>query len=110
MPVHPIEFRYYYPSMRDIFTEESKLQKWLDVEAALAWAQAQLKIVPRDAAEEIQRKAHVGIVRPERVVEIERQIQHDVMAMVQALSEMCEGDAGRFIHLGATSYDIVDTA
>ncbi len=110
MPVHPIEFRYFYPEMRSVFTEEAKLQKWLDVEAALAWAHAQLGSVPREAAAEIERKAKVGVVRLERVKEIEREIHHDVMAVVRALTEVCDGDAGNYVHLGATSYDIVDTA
>ena len=110
MPVHPIEFRYFYPEMKEVFTEESKLQKWLDVEASLAWAHAQLGSIPPEAAEEIARKAKVGIVKLERVKEIERETHHDIMAMVRALTEVCEGDAGNYIHLGATSYDIVDTA
>ncbi|MFQ6053581.1 MAG: adenylosuccinate lyase [Candidatus Bathyarchaeia archaeon] len=110
MAVHPIEFRYFYPEMRGLFTEEAKLQRWLDVEAALAWAHAQLGSIPREAAEEIERRANVGAVRLERVKEIERETRHDVMAMVRALAEACDGDAGRYVHLGATSYDIVDTA
>ena len=110
MPVHPIEFRYFYPDMKGIFMEEAKLQKWLDVEAALARAHAQLGTIPKEAAEEIERKAKVGIVRLERVKEIDREIHHDIMAMVRALTEVCEGDAGNYIHLGATSYDIVDSS
>jgi len=110
MPVHPIEFRYFYPEMKGVFTEESKLQKLLDVEAALAGAHGELDSIPREAAEEIGRKAKVGIVELERVKEIDREIHHDTMAMVRALTEVCEGDAGNYIHLGATSYDIVDTA
>jgi len=110
MPVHPIEFRYYHPEMRSLFTEEARLQRWLDVEAALAWAHAEVGDIPREAAEEIARKAKVGIVTLERVKEIEKETRHDVMAMVKALSEVCEGEAGKFVHLGATSYDIVDTA
>ena len=110
MPVHPIEFRYFYPEMKGVFTEEAKLQKLLDVEAALAGAHGELGSIPREAAEEIGRKAEVGIVELERVKEIDREIHHDTMAMVRALTEVCEGDAGNYIHLGATSYDIVDTA
>lgn len=110
MPVHPIEFRYFYPEMKGVFTEEAKLQKWLDVEAALAWAHAQLGTIPVEAAEEIERKARVGVVRLERVKEIDREIHHDLMAMVRALTEVCNGDAGNYIHLGATSYDTEDTA
>lgn len=110
MPVHPIEFRYYYPEMRQIFTEEAKLQKWLDVEAALAWAHAQLGTIPLEAAEEIERKAKVELVKLERVKEIEAEIHHDLLAMVYAFEEVCDGDAGKYIHLGATSYDTEDTA
>lgn len=109
MPVHPIEFRYFYPKMKQVFTEEAKLQKWLDVEAALAQTHAQLGSFPLEAAEEIERKAKVGIVKLERVKEIERETRHDIMAMVRALAEVCDGDAGNYIHIGATSYDIVDT-
>lgn len=110
MPVHPIEYRYFYPEMKNVFTEEAQLQKKLDVEAALAWAHAQLGSIPEEASEEIERKAEVGVVKLERVKEIEREIHHDTMAMVKALTEVCEGDAGKYVHLGATSYDIVDTA
>ncbi len=110
MPVHPIEFRYFYPEMRQIFTEEAKLQKWLDVEAALAWAHAKLGTIPLEAAEEIERKAKVELVKLERVKEIEDEIHHDLLAMVYAFEEVCEGYAGKYIHLGATSYDTEDTA
>ena len=110
MPVHPIEYRYFYPEMKNVFKEEAQLQKKLDVEAALAWAHAQLGSIPEEASEEIERKAKVGVVKLERVKEIEREIHHDTMAMVKALTEVCEGDAGKYVHLGATSYDIVDTA
>ncbi len=110
MPVHPIEFRYSYPEMYAIFTEEAKLQKWLDVEVALAWAHAKLGTIPEEAAEEIAKKGKVGIVKLDRVKEIDREIHHDLMAMVRAFTEVCDGDAGKFIHLGATSYDTEDTA
>jgi adenylosuccinate lyase len=110
MPVHPIEFRYSYPEMYGVFTEEAKLQKWLDVEVALAWAHAQLGTIPEEAAEEIAVKGKVGIVKLDRVKEIDREIHHDLMAMVRAFTEVCEGDAGKYIHLGATSYDTEDTA
>ena len=110
MPVHPIEFRYRYPEMYAVFTEEAKLQSWLDVEAALAWAHAELGTIPKAAAKEIERKAKVGTVKVERVKEIEEKTRHDLLAMVYALQEVCEGDAGGYIHLGATSYDTEDTA
>jgi len=110
LPVHPIEFRYRYPEMYAVFTEEAKLQSWLDVEVALAWAHAELGTIPKAAAKEIERKARVGVVKVERVKEIEEKTRHDLLAMVYALQEVCEGDAGGYIHLGATSYDTEDTA
>ena len=107
---HPIEYRYYTPEMKSIFTEEAKLQRWLTVEAALARAHARLGNIPWEAAEEISRKASTEYVKLERVKEIEKVTRHDVMAMVEARSEVCEGEAGKYVHLGATSYDVVDTA
>ncbi len=110
MPVHPIEFRYRYPEMYAVFTEEAKLQSWLDVEVALTWAHAELGTIPKRCAIEIESKAKVGIVKVERCKEIEEKTKHDLLAMVYALQEVCEGDAGGYIHLGATSYDTEDTA
>ncbi|MBN1682301.1 adenylosuccinate lyase [Candidatus Bathyarchaeota archaeon] len=111
MPVHPIEFRYSYPEMYSIFTEESKLQSWLDVEVALAWAHSEVGSFSREIAEEIEKKANIRLVKVERVKEIEEKLtKHDLLAMVYALQEVCEKEAGGYIHLGATSYDIEDTA
>lgn len=110
MPVHPIEFRYRYPEMYAVFTEEAKLQSWLDVEAALAWVHAELGTIPKHCAAEIAKKAKISNVKVERVKEIEEKTKHDLLAMVYALQEVCEKEAGGYIHLGATSYDIEDTA
>ncbi|HIJ97746.1 TPA: adenylosuccinate lyase [archaeon] len=110
MAVHPIEYRYNTKEMLAIFQEENILQKRLDVEAALARAEAAAKLIPKNAAEEITKKADVKIVKLERVKEIEAQIDHDLMAIVKALTEKCSPEAGKFVHFGATSYDIVDTA
>jgi len=109
MAVCVIDTRYAGP-MNAIFDEENKLAKWLEVEAALAWAHAQLGNIPKSAASEIQRNANTSAVKLSRVKEIEAEIDHDLMAMVKALAEKCSGDAGGFVHLGATSYDIEDTA
>ncbi len=104
-----MEKRYGRQEIRQIFDEEYKLQMMLDVESALARAQAKLEDIPQEAAEEITQKANITFVKPSRVKEIEREINHDVMAVVKALTEQCE-DAGKYIHLGATSNDITDTA
>ncbi len=110
MVIHPIEYRYFTEEMRAIFEEENILQKRLQVEAALANALAELKIIPKKAAEEISKKADIEIVKLGRVKEIEAQIDHDLMAIVKALSEKCSPETAKYVHYGATSYDIVDTA
>lgn len=110
MPILPIDTgRYGTPEMRRIFEEENRIQKMLDVEAALAWAHAEVGNIPREDAERIAAAASLERVKLERVKEIEREIKHDVMALVRALAE-ASGPSGAYVHLGATSYDIVDTA
>lgn len=107
--IHPIETRY-RTEIADLFTEEKKLENWLKVEAILAEVHAELGTIPKNAAKEIQKKANLDYVKLERVKEIDNEIHHDLMAMVKGLAEQCEDGAGKYIHLGATSYDIEDTA
>jgi len=104
----PLDFRYGREEIKKIFSEESRLSYWLKVEGELAKAHAAIGDIPREAGEEIASKANLSHVKLERVKEIEKEIHHDVMAMVKALAEKCE--YGKYVHLGATSYDIVDTA
>ncbi|BDZ70265.1 adenylosuccinate lyase [Methanobacterium petrolearium] len=110
MAIHPIEFRYGTPEMKRIWESEHKLQKMLEVEAALAEAEAQLKLIPEEAAIEISKKANIQYVTKERVDEIERETNHDIASMVKALAEVCDGDAGEYVHFGATSNDIIDSS
>ncbi|AFK22367.1 adenylosuccinate lyase [Pyrococcus sp. ST04] len=109
MAVHPIDYRYGSEEMRRIWDEENKLQKLLDVEAALARAHAKLGNIPEESAKVISERANTKWVKLERVKEIEAEIHHDIMAVVKALSEVC-GEHGKYVHLGATSNDIIDTA
>ncbi len=109
-PVCALDFRYGTPQIKATFSEAGKLERLLEVEAALARAHARAGNIPQDAADEITKKATLEHVHPERVKQIEAEIKHDLMAVVQALTEQCEKGAGRFVHLGATSYDIIDTA
>lgn len=81
----------------------------LDVEAALAWAHAEVGDIPRKDAEKIEMMASLKHVKLVRIKEIEREIRHDVASLVRACAEAC-GSSGGYVHLGATSYDIVDTA
>ena len=110
MAIHPIEFRYGTPEMKNIWESENKLQKKLDVESALAQAEAELGILPKDIADEISSKANTKYVTLERVNEIEAQTRHDIAALTKGLAEQCEGDAGEYVHFGATSNDIVDSS
>jgi len=109
-PVCPLDFRYGRKEIKDVFGETSKLQYLLDVEAALARAHAVVGNISKKAADEISKKACVKYVTAKRVNEIEKETRHDIMAVTKALSEVCSGNAGKYVHLGATSYDIVDTA
>ena len=110
MAIHPIEYRYGTEEMRNIWETDNKLQKMLDVEAALSEAEAQLDIIPKDAAAEIKSKASIKFVTSKRVSEIEAETNHDIASIVKALAEVCENDAGEYVHFGATSNDIIDTS
>ncbi len=105
----PLEFRYGRDSVRALFSRGARLERALRVEAALAAAEADLGLVPKDAADAIDRVAHVASVSVDRVDELERSLRHDVMAISRALAEAA-GPAGRWVHFGATSADITDTA
>ena len=110
MPITPIDTgRYGTPEMLKIFEEENRVQKLLEVEAALALAHAEVGDIPRKDAEKIASMATTKHVKVERVKAIEKEIKHDIASLVRALSEVC-GSSGAYVHLGATSYDIVDTA
>lgn len=109
MTVHPIEGRYGSREMRPIFELEARFQRMFDVEAALAKALAKAGIVPKVDADVIARKASIKNVKVDRILELEREVQHETMALVLALAEACE-KSGRYVHFGATSNDILDTA
>jgi len=107
MAIHPIEYRYGTPEMRAVWTEENRFACIVRAETALARAGADFGLVPAVAADIIEKNA--GNARLSRAKEIEAEINHDMMAMVKAIAEVC-GEAGGWIHYGATSNDILDTA
>lgn len=96
--------------MRNLFDDAAQLQRMVDVEAALARAQASIGIIPQSAADEITAKArfenfdHVELARQTSLAAA------PVMGLVAQLSKICGDDAGRYVHWGATTQDIVDTA
>jgi adenylosuccinate lyase len=98
--------RYTLPEMGNLWTEAYKLKTWLQVEIAVCEAQAELGYIPSEAVEEIKAKANFD---PKRVLEIEAEVRHDVIAFLTNVNEYV-GDAGRYIHLGLTSSDVLDTA
>ena len=108
--VCPLDYRYGREDMKAVFSEESRIQNQMYVEAALARAHASLGTISEEDAKEITRVASLDVVSVDRIKEIEKDTRHDLMAMVKAMTEKCNGDAGKYVHLGATSNDIVDTA
>lgn len=98
--------RYTLPEMGNLWTDEYKLRTWLQVEIAVCEAQAELGYIPAEAVEEIKSKANFDI---KRVLEIEAEVRHDMIAFLTNVNEYV-GDAGRYIHLGLTSSDVLDTA
>ena len=98
--------RYTLPEMGALWSEQSKFQKWLDVEIAVCEVHAEMGTIPRDALEQIKARARFSV---ERINEIEKTTDHDVIAFTTNLAENI-GQASRFVHYGLTSSDVVDTA
>ncbi len=107
MAVHPIEYRYGTAEMRAVWSEENRFSCVVAAEVALAQAESDYGMIPPDAAAAI--REHAPSASLARAKEIEEEISHDMMAIVRAISEV-SGDAGRWVHYGATSNDILDTA
>lgn len=97
-------------AMKQIFSHEALMQRWLDVEAALARAEASLGIIPDEAAKEISRKAKLEFLDMQKLEEIQQQVWLPTVAFIRTFQSVCEGDAGQYIHWGATSQDLTDTA
>jgi adenylosuccinate lyase len=98
--------RYTRPDMARLWSDEQRLATWLEVECLASEAMAAQGQIPAEAARTLRARARVD---PTRVREIEAEVRHDVIAFVSAVSETV-GDAGRYLHLGLTSSDVVDTA
>ena len=98
--------RYTRPQMAAIWTEQNKLKKWLDIEIAICEAYARLGMIPEADLKVIQEKAAFDVAR---VQQIELETKHDIVAFVTCVSEYV-GPASRWIHMGVTSSDILDTS
>ncbi|MDD8021294.1 MAG: adenylosuccinate lyase [Acidobacteriota bacterium] len=98
--------RYTLPEMGAVWSEENKYRKWLEVEIAVCEAWARLGQIPKRSLDNIKKKANFDV---DRIEEIEKVVKHDVIAFLTSVAEYV-GEDSRFIHMGLTSYDIVDTA
>jgi adenylosuccinate lyase len=98
--------RYTRPQMGRIWSEQNGFQKWLDVEILAAEGSARLGAVPKSAVARIRKKARFNI---KRIREIESEVKHEIIAFLSCVAESI-GDDARFLHVGMTSSDVMDTA
>lgn len=97
------------PEMTRIFSDANRVQKQMDVEAALADVEADLGIIPRDKADEIIKKSHVELLDFEAFKKDFKRTGHPFVPLVHAYKQICDSDAGEYVHWGATTQDILDT-
>ncbi|MBT5110271.1 MAG: adenylosuccinate lyase family protein [Rhodospirillaceae bacterium] len=109
MEENPTSLRVADPGIRDLFTLDSRWQAWLDVEAALALAEAELGMVPDGAAAEIVKKCKLELLDRDAIIEGLRRTAHPLVPLVWELSKVCDGDAGNYVHWGATTQNITQT-
>lgn len=115
MPSHPLDFQlqadfYSSPELTAVFDEQRKMNRWLQVEAALASAQAELGIIPKEAAREINAKAGLDHLDLEQIRKGYQQSRNSLMPVVKGLRQACRENYGQYVHYGATTQDILDTA
>ena len=114
MPSHASESLLYGASFStaeflSIFNDHARVQAWFDVEVALAKAQGQLGVIPKEAAQEIAQKAAVENVDVSEIGKGISATAHPIVPAIRALEEICNDGAGEYIHYGATTQDIMDT-
>jgi len=101
--------RYTREEIGEVWSEKNKFQKWLEVEIAVCRAWAELGKIPKEALKKIEESTRIDDETLEKIKEYDKVYKHDVLAFVSAVSEQA-GEEGRFIHLGLTSSDVIDTA
>ena len=111
---HIIDSEFYKESwsteeLRNIFDDRTRYQRWLDIEVALAKAQAKLNIIPGYAAEEIEKKAKIKNLNLDNIKENIKKTGHSLVPLLREVQRICDKDAGEYIHLGPTTQDIEDT-
>ena len=98
--------RYSLPKMEEIWSEENKYKKWLEIEIAVCKAKAELGEIPKKAAEKIEKNS---VLDMNRIKEIEKTTRHDMLAFIESINENL-GNESKYVHQGLTSSDIKDTA
>ena len=114
MASHIIDYEVYRggwstEEMRNIFDEKRRFQRWLDIEVALAKAQAKLGVIPEEAASEIARHADIEKIDIQQIKADYQKMQHSLMPLLKGLQRLCKGNLGEYIHYGPTTQDIEDT-
>lgn len=114
MVSHPLDFQlqacfYATPELLAVFDEQRKMNRWLQVEAALARAQAELGVIPADAAREISNKADLEHLDLSMIKKGYQQSRNSLMPVIKALRAACGENHGQYVHYGATTQDILDT-
>lgn len=104
--IQPMIERYSLQRMARVWTEENRFQKWLDIEIAICEAYGRLGVIPRQDLRNIKEKSRFDAVR---IGEIEKRTKHDVVAFIENVAEYV-GPSSKYIHLGVTSSDILDTS
>lgn len=113
MPVHPLDFEiqahvYSTQECLDIFDEKARFQRWLDFETALAESQAELQIIPQEAADRIKTCAQIDQLDTEAIRQDYTKNRNSLVPILNALKKAC-GKHGDFVHFGATTQDAIDT-
>ncbi len=114
MPSHATESRIYggvytEPRFAAIFSDSNQVQKWLDVERALALTQAEMGLIPAEAAQEIARRTRVELYDLDLLGQESRATGHVLVPTIRALAQRCQGDWGEYVHYGVTTQDVLDT-
>lgn len=96
--------------IKQLFSQEEKYQAWLQVEAALAQAQGELGVIPKEAAEQINSKARIENIDLEKMDEIYQRVGHGFVPFLKVFVMACDEESGKYIHYGATTQNIQQTA
>ncbi len=115
MPSHPVDFTiqahvFSTPELLAVFDEKARFQRWLDFEAALAFVQADLGLIPAEAAKEINAKARLDYLDLDMLKKDYEQSRNSLMPVIKGLRRACKNSLGEYVHYGATTQDVLDTS